>query len=229
MDEGGRLLPDSVRVVEKHKPDPTLIDPLEEIKDDDTSTMPRKYYVDGGEGYIAKELVYELDAEAHQLKLVKLIDYTSDELRALYPSDAEVRQQWADPGQRQDIVNLLQDKGIDIEELKDATNQPDADPLDLLCHIAFDSPLLTRRLRAEKLRQEKQDFFDTYGSEARAILEALLEKYMEHGTAQFAFPDVLKVPPISEYGNVVEISELFGGPEKLLGAVTQLQSLLYAA
>ena len=229
MDEGGRLLPDSVRVVEKRKPDPTLIDPLEEIKDDDTSTMPRKYYVDGGEGYIAKELVYELDAEAHQLKLVKLIDYTSDELRALYPSDAEVRQQWADPGQRQDIVNLLQDKGIDIEELKDATNQPDADPLDLLCHIAFDSPLLTRRLRAEKLRQEKQDFFDTYGSEARAILEALLEKYMEHGTAQFAFPDVLKVPPISEYGNVVEISELFGGPEKLLGAVTQLQSLLYAA
>lgn len=60
-------------------------------------------------------------------------------------------------------------------------------------------------------------------------MEALLEKYMEHGTAQFAFPDVLKVPPISEYGNVVEISELFGGPEKLLGAVTQLQSLLYAA
>ncbi len=229
MDEVGRLRPDSVRVVERRQPDLEPIDPLDEIKDDDTSTMPRKYYVEGGDGRIVKEMVYELDAEEHKLKLVKLIDYTSDELRALYPSDVEVRQQWADPDQRQDIVKLLQDKGIDIEELKEATNQPDADPLDLLCHIAFDSPLMTRRQRAEKLRKEKQNFFDTYGAEARAILEALLEKYAEHGTEQFAFPDVLKVPPISEYGNVVEISEYFGGPEKLLGAVTQLQSLLYAA
>ena len=66
-----------------------------------------------------------------------------------------------------------------------------------------------------------------FGLGAYAV--ALLEKYAKHGVEQFAFPDVLEVPPISEYGNVVEISDYFGGPEKLLGAVTRLQALLYAA
>lgn len=56
-----------------------------------------------------------------------------------------------------------------------------------------------------------------------------MEKYAEHGTAQFVIPDVLKVPPISERGNVIEIARLFGGPEKLEEAVDELQSLLYAA
>ena len=79
------------------------------------------------------------------------------------------------------------------------------------------------------LRKEKKDFFEQYGPEATAILDDLLEKYAEHGTAQFTIPDALKVPPISKYGNVIEISHYFGGAEKLREAVDQLQTLLYAA
>ena len=87
----------------------------------------------------------------------------------------------------------------------------------------------TRRERAQRLREERKDFFDQYGPEARGILGELLEKYAEHGTAQFVLPDVLKVPPISERGNVIEIAKMFGGSEKLRDAVNQLQTLLYAA
>ncbi len=47
--------------------------------------------------------------------------------------------------------------------------------------------------------------------------------------AQFVIPDVLKVPPISERGYVVEIANLFGGPDRLREAVNELQALLYAA
>ena len=78
-------------------------------------------------------------------------------------------------------------------------------------------------------RRKKPDFFGQYGPEARAILEELLEKYSEHGTAQFEMPEVLKVPPISEHGNVREIIGIFGGAERLKEAVDQLQVLLYAA
>ena len=74
---------------------------------------------------------------------------------------------------------------------------PDADPFDLLCHLAYNAPLLTRKQRAEKLRKEKKDFFDQFGPEARAIINELLDKYAEHGTAQFTIPDVFEVPPIS--------------------------------
>ena len=80
----------------------------------------------------------------------------------------------------------------------------------LLCHLAFNAPLQTRRQRAERLMRKKPDFFGQYGPEARAILEELLEKYSEHG-------------------NVKEIISIFGGAERLKEAVDQLQVLLYAA
>ncbi|MFN9294886.1 MAG: type I restriction-modification enzyme R subunit C-terminal domain-containing protein, partial [Planctomyces sp.] len=114
------------------------------------------------------------------------------------------------------------------QELCAQTGYPDADPFDLLCHLAFNAPLLTRKQRAEKLRKEKTDFFDQFGPEARTILIELLEKYAEHGTSQFSVPDVLEVPPISAHGNVVEIASKFGGSDRLLQAVTQLQKVLYA-
>jgi len=225
MNEAGQTVPQSRRVLE-YKEEPTGIDSL---KDDEGDEMPRKYYVDGGEGKIIKELVYDLDPYTEKLRLIKLIDYTGEEIRSIYQSDTEVRQRWADLAQRDEIMQALKDHGIDFEELKQATEQPDADPLDLLYHLAFNAPLLTRRERAEKLKRERHDFFDQYGSEARTVLEALLEKYAIHGTEQFAFPDVLKIPPISDFGNVVEIANYFGGAENLKQAVKQLQSLLYVA
>ena len=105
----------------------------------------------------------------------------------------------------------------------------EADTFDLLCHLAFTGPLRTRRERADRVKKEEKLFFEQYRPEARAILGDLLEKYAEHGTAQFLIPDVLKVPPISERGNVIEIARLFGGSEKLKAAVDELQTLLYAA
>ena len=109
---------------------------------------------------------------------------------------------------RKEIIERLEERGIDFDELAEAAKQPDADPFDLLCHVAYNAPLRTRRERAERLRKERKDFFDTYSPEARHILNELLEKYAEYGTAQFTIPDMLKVPPISEHGNVIEIVEL---------------------
>ena len=106
---------------------------------------------------------------------------------------------------------------------------PDADPLDLICHLAFNAPLRTRRERAQRLRTDRQDFFDQFGPDARQILDELLDKYTEHGTAQFVIPEVLELPPINAHGNVIEIAARFGGVEQLRHAVIQLQTLLYAA
>jgi type I restriction enzyme, R subunit len=101
--------------------------------------------------------------------------------------------------------------------------------VDLLCHIAFNAPLRTWRERAERLCTEHKDFFDKYIGEARCILNELLEKYAEHGTAQFSIPEILEVSPISQHGNVMEIVGEFGGVEGFRAAVAELQNLLHAA
>ena len=199
------------------------------LSSEEIESEPRKYYFDGGQVEIATHLVYELDPDGKQLRVVKFTDYAAEKVRTLYPSAADIRKRWVDPEQRSEIIAWLEERGINFDELAAATNQPEADPFDLLCHVAFNAPLRTRRERADRLRQEKKDFFDQYGPEARAILNELLDKYAEHGTAQFIIPDVLKVPPISEHGNVIEIAGFFGGTEKLREAVNELQTLLYAA
>ncbi len=189
----------------------------------------RKFYVDGGHVDIAAHLVYELDSEGNKLRVVKYTDYTGEKVRTLFPSAAKLRQKWADPAQRSEIIGALEERGISFEQLAEVTGQKDADPFDLLCHVAYNAPLRTRRERATSVKREQKAFFEQYGAEAKAVLDELLEKYAEHGVAQFALPDILKVPPISDHGNVIEIAGYFGGPEKLSDAVSRLQALLYAA
>ena len=111
---------------------------------------------------------------------------------------------------------------------KAATSQTDADPFDLLCHVTYSAPLRSCRERAERLRRDERKFFEQHQPQARQILDELLEKYAEHGVNQFTIPDVLKLPPLSEHGNVPEIAARFGGVEKLREAVNQLQALIYA-
>ena len=188
---------------------------------------PTKYYVDGGSIKIATHLVYELDADGNQLRVVQYTDFTAEKVRTLFTSPDELRDRWADPAQREEIIKELEERGVIFEELTRATGKLDADPLDLLCHLAFGAPLRTRRERAEYLRKNKPDFFDQYGAEAREVLGTLLDKYTDFGPNQFSIPDTLQVPPISGYGNVMEIANLFGGATQMKEAVDRLQALLY--
>ncbi len=189
----------------------------------------RKFYFDGGRVEIAAHLVYELDPDGRQLRMVRYTDYAAEKVRMLCPSAPALRARWADPATRSEIIEKLEERGIDFTELAEVAGQPEADPFDLLCHLAFNAPLRTRRERAQRLRETRKDFFDRYGPEARQVLDELLEKYAEHGDAQFLLPDVLRVPPLSRHGTVAEIIELFGDAEKLRAAVTELQAELYAA
>ena len=121
---------------------------------------------------------------------------------------------WADAGQRADILQQLAERGIDFTTVAAQAGQPDADPFDLLCHLAFNAPVLTSRQRADRVKRQQAAFFHYYQPEAQEILRDLLEKYARDGELQFTLPDVLKLPPISHQGNVNEIIGKFGGAQK---------------
>ena len=235
--DGEPIAIDETSIDDALEPEPPAPEPAESEPPDAQPSLPpdqpdgerRKFYFDGGRVEIVADLVYELDPNGKQLRVVKFTDYTAEKVRTLFRSAADLRRAWADPAGRADIIAKLAARGIDFDELAAAANQPAADPFDLLCHVAFNAPLRTRRERAQRLRSERKDFFDKYGPEARAILDELLTKYTDHGTAQFVIPDALELPPINRHGNVIEIARYFGGEDKLAEAVHQLQTLLYAA
>lgn len=227
IDEDGETIEGSEQIDEEQATPPEEGPSTPEF--DDETPEPRKYYVHGGPGGIDTEVTLDLDVDGSKLRTVEITQYAADTVRTLYTDPEDLRGRWSDFEQRSSIYEMLEARGIDFQELAAQAGYPEADPYDLLCHLAFNAPLLTRRQRAERIKSEKKDFFDQFGSEARAVLNELLDKYAEHGTGQFAVPEVLEIPPISNHGNVVEIAVLFGGAERLASAVTQLQNLLYAA
>lgn len=198
--------------------------------DDEPIKEPRKYYLDGEPVYIVGQQAFELDPENNVLRTLSFTDYVGEHVRRLVPDASHLQGAWPLNEQRADIVEALEKAGITLEELAEKTGRQDADPLDLLLHVAYNAPLLTRKERAEKIRQTKPNFFNTYTPAARQILDELLNKYADFGLVQLEdLGGVLKVPPFSQYGTTGEIAALFGGAAQMREAVNALKVMLYEA
>jgi type I restriction enzyme R subunit len=184
--------------------------------------------VDNVEVYIAGEQAFELDPDGNVLRTMEFTDYVTQNVRRLNMSAEHLRQAWPLTEQRREIVERLRQYGIDPAHLAAVTHHEDADALDLLLHVAYNAPLVSRRERLEKLRQKKANFLNTFTPAARQILDALLEKYADYGISQLDdLPSLLRVQPFAGYGAPTEIYALFGGPAKLVQAVDELQKSLY--
>jgi type I restriction enzyme R subunit len=230
IDDAGNTVGEVILTPEEQTQDDPLYEPNPQppiIKDGPDRQPVRKFYFDGGQVEIAAEMVHELDADGKQLRVVKLTDYTAEKVRTLCTSPDDLRARWADAEGRAEVIQQLAERGIDFASVAAQAGQPDADPFDLLCHLAFNAPILTRRQRADRVKKQQAAMFSYLKPEAQDILTDLLEKYARDGEVQFTLPDVLKLPPISQRGNVNEIVSKFGGADALRVAVHQLQSLLY--
>jgi len=196
---------------------------------DEPPPEPRKFYIDGGEVEVIGHLVYDLDTDGKKLQVVKYTEYSGRAVRTLYPTREALQSAWANPDTRGEVLRELTERGISFEELAASSEQPDADPFDLLCHLAWNAPLLTRRQRADQARRQAQDLFTQHGETAREILTLLLERYIERGILQFnTLSDLMKVQPFDRYGSPSEIATRhFGGVRGMKDAVARLQTALY--
>lgn len=202
--------------------DPIISGDEKELKE------PRKYYLDGEPVYIVGQQAFELDPEANVLRTMSFTDYVGEHVRRLLPDAHHLQAVWPVTEQRAEIAAALEKVGISLDEMGERLKRPDSDPLDLLLHVAYNAPLLTRKERAEKIRQNKPTFFDTYSPAARQVLDELLTKYADFGLPQLEdLGGVLKVPPFTQYGTTGEIAALFGGALKMRDAVEQMKVLLY--
>ena len=191
--------------------------------DDENSGKAVKYYVDDVEVAVVTERVQYLDAEGN-LITESLKDYTRKTVREVYTSLSEFLGAWNDAERKQAIVEELAGLGVFLEELAEQVGH-DYDAFDLICHVAFDQPPLTRQERADRVK--KRHVFAKYGEKSRAVLQALLNKYADGGIRSVESLDILKVEPLSTFGTPVEIVRLFGDKTAYLTAIRELTSHLY--
>ena len=132
--------------------------------------------------------------------------------------------QWSSAEKKCAIIHRLEQQGIPLEVLEKAVGR-DYDPFDLILHVAYDQPPLTRKERADQVR--KRNYFARYGEKARAVMEALLDKYADQGLESLESPAVLKVIPFPQLGTPVELIHAFGSRKHYTTALRDLETQLY--
>jgi len=202
---------------------------IEGLADDLLPPVPggesrRKYYIKGKSVSVLTERVEYLD-ENGKLVTESLRDYSRNTVRGQYASLDAFLRRWRGEERKQLIIDELAEEGLLLEPLQEEVGK-ELDPFDLICHIAFDQPPLTRRERAARVRK---DVFSRYGPQAKAVLEALLEKYQDEGVVgDLDNVKILEIPPFNAMGTAYQLIQEFGSRAGFQRAVHELQDCLYA-
>ena len=203
--------------------DEVIVDDWDDPPDPPPTGPLKKIYVDGIEANVVAERVQYLDRNG-KLITESLRDFTRRALRKRFASLDDFLNRWNGEERKQAILDEMASEGLPLAEILRELGK-DLDPFDLICHIAFGAEPLTRRERAERVK--KQDVFTKYAGQARAVLDALLDKYADQGVLDLDDGKMLTIPPLDSLGTPLELVRAFGGKPGFERAVHELQSELY--
>ena len=193
------------------------------------ATAIRRYVVANVEVKVASERVQYFDANG-KLITESLKDYTRKALAKEFDSMDDFLRRWNAADKKQAIIDELANEGVFFEALAEEIGRQSGkefDPFDLVCHVAWDQPPLTRKERAEQAK--KRDYFTSYGEQAQRVLQALLDKYADEGVGPIEETQILTIAPFPSFGTPIEIIRAFGGLDKYQHAVHELEQALYCA
>lgn len=211
----------------KDDEDPVPPDPPESPDgdgDDDDGEGEKKYIVNGVSVTIVAERVEYYGPEG-QLITESYRDFTRKQIQSEFASLDEFLRRWNTADKKQAIIEMLEEHGIILDNLAEEIGKDYGD-FDLICHIAYDQPPLTRRERANNVK--KRNYFTKYGEQAKAVLDALLDNYADEGIESLENAKVLKLKPFSDMGTPIEIiNKVFGGKANYEKAVQELEQELF--
>jgi len=183
-----------------------------------------KYYVAGVTVRKLAERVQYYDSDG-KLVTESFKDYTRHTLKKQFVSLDDFVKRWQDAERKQAVLTELADAGVIWDALAEDVGR-DFDPFDLICHVVFDQPALTRRERAEQVK--KRNYFVKYSAAAQVVLNALLDKYADVGVVELENIQVFKAPPFLQMGAPMEIVKTaFGSKRDYEQALTELEAVLY--
>lgn len=203
---------------------PTIIKKPDIRGGGDISTESRKkVYVRGVEVNVVNERVHYLDGDG-KLITENIKDYTRTTIKEKYHSLNDFLITWNKAAKKEVIIRELEEAGVFFEELNKIVGK-DFEPFDLISHIVYNMPALTRKERADNVK--KKNYFTKYGEQAQKVLGSLLDKYADEGIVNIESMEVLKINPINQYGSLKELVNSFGGIDKYKAAVKELEDELY--
>jgi len=183
-----------------------------------------KVYVAGVNVSVLNERIQHLDVNG-KLIIESLRDYTKKSILQEFRSLDDFLAYWNAAQKKKLVIEELESRGVILENLISEVKR-DLDIFDLICHVAWAMPALTRRERANRVT--KRNYFAKYGEKARSVIEALLNKYADEGIENMEDLEVLRIDPFNRIGTPAEIVHIFGGKDQYLHVIKELEKELYA-
>ena len=180
---------------------------------------------DGCRVKIINKTVSVYDANGKLLRQEDIIDYTRTNIKGEYASLSDFIRKWKTSDKKKTIEESFMAMGIDLKALKADQGMEDVDDFDFICYVAYGKKPLTRKERANNVK--KKDFFSKYSADAQAVLDILLDKYMNQGITEVEDIKVLSLADFANYGKPAKIVKLFGGKEQYVAAVRELEASIY--
>jgi type I restriction enzyme R subunit len=194
------------------------------IDGDEEKTGRVKYVVGNVAVHVVAQRVQYYGPEG-KLITESIRDYTRNKVQKDYQSLDDFLKTWTSAERKAVLIQEFESHGILLEALAEEVGK-DFDPFDLVCHVAFDQPPLTRKERAEQVK--KRNYFAKYGAQAKQVLEALLDKYADTGVENIEDIKILTLDPFKTMGSAPELISAFGGKQGYLNALKELEQQLYA-
>ena len=180
---------------------------------------------DGCKVKIINKTVSVYDANGKLLRQEDIIDYTRTNIKGEYASLSDFIHKWKASDKKKTIEQSFIAMGIDLKALKAEQGMSDVDDFDFICYVAYGRKPLTRKERANNVK--KKDFFSKYSADAQAVLDILLDKYMNQGITEVEDIKVLSLADFANYGKPAKIVKLFGGKAQYEAAVRELEANIY--
>jgi type I restriction enzyme, R subunit len=191
--------------------------------DDD---KPKKYYVKDVCVKVLSERVQYIGVDG-KLITESLIDYSKKNILKQYATLDDFLKNWSAAQRKQAIIDELQEEGVLLDAIREETGKTELDDFDLICHLAYDKPPLTKAERANNVK--KRNYLYKYSDLAKQVLEALLNKYADDGIKEIEKTQVLQLQEFAKFGSPMKIVKAFGGKEAYQKAVKELEDEIYTA
>ena len=185
-----------------------------------------KYLVEGEKIAITTEIVSILGEDGKTMRTESITDFTRKQIRKRYATLNDFVKYWTEAERKKAIVDELKDYSVLVDAVREKNPAlANADIFDVICHVAFDQPPVSRRERANNVK--KRNYFAKYEGKAREVLEALLDKYADYGILNLEDSDILDTAPFNKIGKPQKIVKLFGGLDKFEQALKELENEIY--
>ena len=185
-----------------------------------------KYLVEGEKIAITTEIVSILGEDGKTMRTESITDFTRKQIRKRYATLNDFVKYWTEAERKKAIVDELKDYSVLVDAVREKNPAlANADIFDVICHVAFDQPPVSRRERANNVK--KRNYFAKYEGKAREVLEALLDKYADYGILNLEDSDILDTAPFNKIGKPQKIVKLFGGLNKFEQALKELENEIY--